>query len=129
MADAIDLVGVAGVVGFVNAPLTEPMTTIDPSAVTKGSGVWEKTRVLYADKTGELTVGVWESSSGAWNVLTTEDEYVRVLEGQIRLTDKAGETKTFGVGDSFFVPENFDGEWENIGTVRKIFMSLKRKRS
>lgn len=121
--------GIAEVVFFANEPLSEAPSPIDPSIVTKGKDVWEKTRVLYADATGELTVGLWESSPGAWRLMTIEDEYVRLLEGQIKLTDEKGATRTFKPGDSFFVPEHFGGEWENIGTVRKIFMSMKRKRA
>lgn len=128
MTVAEDLRGIDDVKAFANEPLTEPRSLIDAKIVTKGRDAWEKTRILYADATGELTAGLWESSPGAWSLHTIEDEYVRLLEGEIKLTDAKGATRTFKPGDSFFVPERFSGEWENIGTVRKVFVSMKRKR-
>jgi uncharacterized cupin superfamily protein len=118
---------ISSVFSFRDEPLDQPERPIDPSVVISGTP-WEKTGVLYVDARGEFTVGVWESSPGAWRVITEEDEYVRVLRGQIRIADEAGNTKTYGPNESFFVPERFHGTWENIGEVRKIFVSLKRKR-
>jgi uncharacterized cupin superfamily protein len=112
-----------------DTPLTEPAVPIDPSTVSTGANVVERTRIIYADAAGELTVGLWESSPGAWHIETVEEEYIRLLYGEIRLSDSKGGSRHFGPGDSFFVPERFRGVWESIGEVRKIFVSLKRKRS
>lgn len=118
---------IAAVFGFRDAPVAKPATPIDADTVISGSP-WEKTDVLYADARGELTVGIWESSAGAWRITTEEDEYVRLLQGSIRIVDETGNERLFGPGDSFFVPERFRGTWENVGDVRKIFVSLKRQR-
>ncbi len=114
-------------VHFENAPLTESSVPIDPGSIVKGSNVTERTKVQYADKQRELIVGVWESDQGAWTILTEEDEFVWVMEGQIRITDDHGGSRTYGPGDSFLVPERFKGTWESLSPVRKIFVSLKRK--
>jgi hypothetical protein len=119
---------IRSVLALTDEKLPEESIPIDPATVVSGSNAVERTRVLHADATGELTVGLWESSPGAWRIHTIEDEYVRLLHGQIRITDKKGGTRLFKPGDSFFVPENFAGLWESIGEVRKIFVSLKRKR-
>jgi len=118
---------ITSVFGFVDEALTEPKSIIDPAAVVFGSDVWEKTRVLYTDAAGELTAGLWESAPGAWKINTPESEYVRLLHGEIRLTDEKGASRHFVPGDSFFVPVGFKGIWENVGLVRKVFVSLKRK--
>ncbi len=119
---------IASVLGFADQPLSQPKSSIDPMLVVRGADLWEKTNVLYADPLGELTVGIWESCDGAWRIETIEDEYVRLLRGRITITDTAGDARRFNPGDSFFVPEKFKGTWENVGEVRKIFVSLKRKR-
>jgi hypothetical protein len=113
---------------FEDTPLTEPAISIDASVVLSGANVIERTRILYADAAGEMTVGLWESSPGAWRIETNEDEYVRLLHGEIRIYDGTGAGRHFKPGDSFFVPEHFRGVWESVGEVRKIFVSLKRKR-
>jgi uncharacterized cupin superfamily protein len=119
---------ITSVLRLEDTPLTEPAVPIDPSTVPTGANIFERTRILYADVTGEMTVGLWESSPGAWRIETVEEEYVRLLHGEIRLSDSKGGSRHFKPGDSFFVPERFRGVWESIGEVRKIFVSLKRKR-
>lgn len=114
-------------VHFENAPLTVESTPIDPATIVKGEALTERTHVLYADDQNELTVGVWESDAGAWFIETAEDEYIRVLDGEIRLTDENGQSRDYGPGDSFFVPRKFKGTWESCSPVRKIFISLLRR--
>jgi uncharacterized cupin superfamily protein len=118
---------ITSVFGFSDEPLTEPKSAINPETVVFGADVWEKTRVLYTDAAGELTAGIWESAPGAWKIETLESEYVRLLRGEIRLTDEKGASRHFIPGDSFFVPVGFKGIWENVGLVRKVFVSLRRK--
>ena len=40
------------------------------------------------------------------------DEYVLVLSGEVTLTSDAGESQTFGTGDSFLVPKGWTGIWD-----------------
>jgi uncharacterized cupin superfamily protein len=40
------------------------------------------------------------------------DEYVQVLAGEVTLTSDAGDSKTFGTGDSFLVPKGWTGIWD-----------------
>jgi uncharacterized cupin superfamily protein len=105
---------ITSVLRFEDTPLTEPAIWIDPSVVLSGANVVERTRILYADAAGEMTVGLWESSPGAWRIETNEEEYVRLLHGEIRISDGTGAGRHFKPGDSFFVPEHFRGVWESI---------------
>lgn len=125
--DKVSLLGIEAVFGFRNEPIEQPAVPIDASVIISGSP-WQKTDVLYADESNEFQVGIWESSEGAWHVLAEEDEYIRVLQGRVRVTDIHGGEKLFDPNDSFFLPRNFKGTWENIGEVRKIFVSLRRKK-
>jgi hypothetical protein len=47
-----------------------------------------------------------------------------ILEGEVRLTDKDGTARTFGAGESFVVSAGFEGTWENLTHVRKVFFIL-----
>ncbi|WP_277538186.1 cupin domain-containing protein [Pseudomonas baetica] len=47
-----------------------------------------------------------------------------MLEGTVRLTDAEGISRTFGPGDSFVVASGFQGIWENLTTVRKVYFIL-----
>jgi len=40
------------------------------------------------------------------------DEYVLVLAGEVTLTSDAGQSQTFGEGDSFLVPKGWTGIWD-----------------
>ena len=43
------------------------------------------------------------------------DEYVLVLSGEVTLTSEAGQSQTFGAGDSFLVPKGWTGIWDMPG--------------
>ena len=43
------------------------------------------------------------------------DEYVLVLAGEVTLTSDAGQSQTFGEGDSFLVPKDWTGIWDMPG--------------
>jgi uncharacterized cupin superfamily protein len=43
------------------------------------------------------------------------DEYVLVLSGEVTLTSDAGQSQTFGEGDSFLVPRGWTGIWDMPG--------------
>jgi hypothetical protein len=118
--------GVADIVTFHAAPLAGPATPIDPAKVLTGSPA-EKVQVLYADPRDEFLVGLWECTAGSWRCHFDEEEYVRLISGEVRLTDRDGGTVLFRPGDSFHVPSGFAGTWENVSDVRKIFVALVRK--
>jgi uncharacterized cupin superfamily protein len=42
----------------------------------------------------------------------------------VRLTDAEGVARTFGPGDSFVVASGFQGTWENLTPVRKVYFIL-----
>lgn len=117
---------VADIVTFHDRPLAGPAAPIDPAKVLTGSPA-EKVEVLYADPREEFLVGLWECTAGSWRCRFDEEEYVRLISGEVRLTDQAGGTVLFRPGDSFHVPSGFVGTWENVSDVRKIFVALLRK--
>ena len=114
------------IIEFPDCPLTVQSTPINASATVGNATMTERTDVRFRDKMGELAAGIWESDAGSWQIMTDEDEYIRILRGEIRLTDEDGNTRHFKAGDSFLVPVNFKGTWESVVPVRKIFVSMRR---
>jgi len=75
----------------------------------------------YADPTGQFFAGIWASEAGAMKVSYTEEELCVLLEGRVRLVDSAGAAREFGPGSAFVIPAGFEGVWETLEPVRKIY--------
>lgn len=68
--------------------------------------------------------GIWEAGPHLERCQCDFDELCHILEGTVRLTDDEGESCMFGPGDSFVVSAGFQGTWENLTEVRKVFFIL-----
>ena len=68
--------------------------------------------------------GIWQAGPHLERCKCDYDELCHILEGDVRLTDSSGQARIFGAGDSFVVAAGFDGTWENLTTVRKVFVIL-----
>jgi uncharacterized cupin superfamily protein len=106
------------------ADFSVPAEAIDarpsPDRILEGScaqRVWNR----YTDPSGRFSAGVWSSEPGRWRIAYTEHEFCRILDGTVVLTDEAGQTRTFGPGDTFVIPAGFRGTWESVGLVRKLY--------
>jgi uncharacterized cupin superfamily protein len=81
----------------------------------------------YTDPTEQFFAGVWHSSVGAKTVHYTEEEVCVILEGRVRLTDLAGNAKEFSAGSTFVLPAGFQGIWETIEPIKKIYVIWQAK--
>jgi hypothetical protein len=99
-----------------------PATAIAPD----GSGFdgAYATREQYLASAGAFRVAIWESGPG---VLVTDsypnDEYCRVLEGTLTITNADGSTADFGPGDSFVIPRGWAGRWHMKTRFKKQFVA------
>ena len=75
----------------------------------------------YTDPTGQFFAGFWASDVGAMKVSYTEEELCVLLEGRIRLIDSSGASREFGAGSAFVIPAGFEGVWETLEPVKKIY--------
>lgn len=48
------------------------------------------------------------------------DEFMVFLEGQVEITDSAGNSKVYGPGDMIVMPKGFTGTWRQLSPIRKI---------
>ena len=78
----------------------------------------------FSDAKGHAVSGIWEAGPHLERCTCDFDEMCHILEGKVRLTDAKGRARIFGPGDSFVVAAGFDGTWENLSHVRKVFFIL-----
>ncbi len=112
---------IAAVVDFSTTETTPEVTTVAPprrvSAVPFDTTAWNH----YSDPTQQFFAGVWASAVGAMKVSYTEEELCYLLEGRARLTDREGGVREFGPGSAFVIPAGFEGVWETLEPVKKIY--------
>jgi uncharacterized cupin superfamily protein len=116
---------IRGVVAF-GDPLGEPVVD-HPRPERRVRGDPERrTWNLYDDPAGRMSAGIWACAPGAWRVAYAVggDEYCLILEGRVRLTDEAGDSREFGPGDAFVIPGGFTGIWETLAPLRKHYVIL-----
>lgn len=91
----------------------------DPDRVISGDPVHTTWNIEDAEG---LYCGLWQSTPGAWRVSYSEWEYCRILEGDVRLTGDDGSTVEAGPGGNLVIEPGFEGVWENLTPVRKLYV-------
>lgn len=111
------------VVDFAKDPITEVQRTLDADRVIAGAPR-HTIHPFFENPAGNLVAGTWKSTPGKWHAFTDRDEFCYIIEGHVRLTDSKGKTQTFKTGDTFLIPNGFDGTWEVVETTRKHYVIL-----
>ncbi|HSH84543.1 MAG TPA: cupin domain-containing protein [Guyparkeria sp.] len=77
----------------------------------------------FQDRSKQMVSGVWDCSPGKWTAdYSTKSEFCHILSGKVILADTAGKSQTFSSGDSFVIPSGFEGTWEVVEPVRKLYV-------
>lgn len=100
----------------------------EPGRVVRGSPRFE-TFNHYTDATGQFFSGVWSAGPGAWRVAYAphEEEFCQLLEGEVLLTDPDGSQTRLSAGEAFVVPGGYEGVWENLTPVKKLYAIMNLK--
>jgi uncharacterized cupin superfamily protein len=80
------------------------------------------TQNFFSDATGQFFAGTWESSPGRWQVRYTENEFCHITRGRVRIEDAQGVTREFATGDSFVIPAGFEGIWQVLEPMSKLYV-------
>lgn len=76
----------------------------------------------FQDPAGRMRVGVCESSPSNLAVArSSRNELMCLLEGTVRLTDKAGRSQVFAAGDAVYIAQGAEYSLSNETGVRKFF--------
>lgn len=81
-----------------------------------------RTWIVDESVDGKTITGVWESTPGSWRASYDEWEFCSILSGAVVLHPDGEPSRRLGPGDSFVIRPGFDGVWEVIETVRKLFV-------
>lgn len=76
----------------------------------------------YKNQDGRFRSGVWESTVGKWHAFAGRNEFCYMLAGRVRLSDRYGNSREFGTGESFVIKPEFDGTWEVLEDARKLYV-------
>jgi uncharacterized cupin superfamily protein len=98
----------------------QEIEAVDPEKVLSGEPV-ATTENLYTNDAESFFSGIWSSTEGKWRVSYSEEEFCILLSGKAALTDAGGNTETFKAGDAFVIPAGFEGTWETLEPVRKLY--------
>lgn len=93
-----------------------------PDRVRAGSGgavAWN----AFSDPSGRFHAGIWSAEPGIRAVAYTETELCVILKGRVRLAAGDGSVE-YGPGEAFVIAAGFEGTWECIGPVAKIYAIL-----
>ena len=75
----------------------------------------------YVGHDDNFAFGWWDSGAGTWDVNFTEDETCEFLEGDVTITDKNGDSRSFSAGDIICMPAGFQGQWTVPKYIKKIY--------
>jgi uncharacterized cupin superfamily protein len=78
--------------------------------------------LLFADPTGQWTVGLWSTTAYERKVIPfPRHELMHILEGQVTISDGQGREEVFKKGDTLFVPKGAPLGWKCSEDVKKIY--------
>ncbi len=99
----------------------EKLEIADPSAFL-GDIPTQHSHIYFEDPTGRMQVGVWDSTPFETPAVPfPRNELMHLLEGEVTLTDGAGQAQTFRAGDTVYVPQGAPRGWKSSGYVRKLY--------
>ena len=75
----------------------------------------------FSDKSEQFHVGLWSSEPCALKVSYDENELCVITQGDVRVTDNKGRVFEYTAGDAFVIPAGFEGVWESLTSVTKIY--------
>ncbi|MFQ5621890.1 MAG: cupin domain-containing protein [Paracoccaceae bacterium] len=106
-----------------DAPLKVRDTT-DPFEID-GPAPVQKDHVAFANDAGNFVAGTWESGPMVSRMRPFPcHEFVRMLEGEVTITESDGTARTFGAGDCYFVPKGTVCSWTIPERVKKHYAIL-----
>jgi uncharacterized protein len=72
-----------------------------------------------------MLAGIFEATTGTVEIHFPFTEHATILEGEVTITDEAGQSHTYRPGDSYFIKQGQVVLWEVRGPrVRKSFFNI-----
>jgi uncharacterized cupin superfamily protein len=104
-----------------------PATVHDPSDTVVQGARHPRAYTAYRDPSGVFTAGVWACDAG---VLAIEDlaidEACYLIEGEVIITDRHGNSERFVAGEAFLLKRGFVGTWRMPCPILKYNAMFRR---
>ena len=85
---------------------------------------WSETE-FRASVPGDTLVGFWTGEPGWVRIdVWPYTEVCIIRSGSVEIEDAAGAKRRFGPGESFIIPEGFQGVWHTLEPCEKIFVGV-----
>ncbi|MCP3939806.1 MAG: DUF861 domain-containing protein [Actinomycetia bacterium] len=90
--------------------------------IIRGDKPVQRDHISFTNDGGDMFVGVWDSTPFESEMAPFPcHEFVRLLEGEIVITEQDGTVNTFGKDDAFFVPKGTVCSWRATEYVKKYY--------
>lgn len=88
----------------------------------EGEAPVQHSQTIFTNDAGNFHVGTWESGPMVSKMTAfPTHEFVRMLEGEVTITEADGSAQTFRGGDCFFVPKGTVCSWSIPERVKKHY--------
>lgn len=98
-----------------------PDMPLDPAQITEGNPVARGT-VSHQSADKKVSSGFWMCSEGKFDWDFTWDEFVRVIEGEVTITEEDGDSYDLGPNDTAHFSNGLKTHWHVTKAVRKFFV-------
>lgn len=118
-------VSVEDAVKAVDPSITPDQMTVleatDPFII-KGDKPTQRDYNYFSNDSEDMFVGMWDSTPFESEMAPFPcHEFVRLLEGEIVITEEKGREQSFKQDDTFFVPKGTVCSWKTTGYVKKYY--------
>lgn len=104
-----------------------PPTAHDPSDTPLAGAQHPHAYTAYRDPSGVFTAGVWACDAGTLRIEDLAiDEACYLIEGEVIITDRHGNSERFVAGEAFLLKRGFVGTWHMPGPILKYNAMFKR---
>ena len=123
-----DIASADGGVQVLNAvALEEGMTIMDNTEplVIPGDQPLQHDNILFTNDAGNMYIGMWDSRAFDSEMRPFPwHEMVRLLEGEVTITEADGKEYLFKAGEAFFIPKGTVCKWQTKGYLKKFYSIL-----
>ncbi len=97
-----------------------PPAVHDPSDTPVQGARNPRAYTAYVDPSGVFTAGVWACDAGTLRIENLAiDEACYLIEGEVIITDRHGNSERFVAGEAFLLRRGFVGTWHMPVSIRK----------
>jgi uncharacterized cupin superfamily protein len=104
-----------------------PRTVHDPSDTAVDGARDPRGYTAYTDPSGVFTAGVWACDAGTLEIDNLAiDEACFLIEGEVVITDRFGNSERYVAGEAFLLQRGFVGTWHMPKPILKYNAMFKR---